>query len=238
MCSNSSLAVPPQAGAPPVAMAWLFAPLFVVVVTSLSSTAFVVQTMSTHPISPLSGRDDSIKRTMRAVGLGITSLPIYASAKPSDAERGPTNEVVSLVDGIRRKRLGSSDIMVSELALGTQRWCSDDFNAPSEELCYRFMDRAILQSGVNLIDTAEQYPIPSSQKNPEGTTELVIGKWMAQAKGRREKVVIATKITGGTLYNIPSIYPIYPIPYILYLIPRYATSHASSSTGRQGHIST
>eukprot|EP00961_Rhodomonas_salina_P217210 2934863-Rhodomonas_salina.2 len=42
-------------------------------------------------------------------------------------------------------------------------------------------------------------PIPSGPRNPEGLAEATIGKWINQEKGRREKVVIATKITG----NIP-----------------------------------
>ena len=32
--------------------------------------------------------------------------------------------------------------------------------------------------GINLIDTAEQYPIPSSKDKPEGLVETVIGNWM------------------------------------------------------------
>lgn len=59
------------------------------------------------------------------------------------------------------------------------------------------MDEAILKGGVNLIDTAEQYPIPSGQKSKEGDSEIVIGKWMGDRKVPRENVVIATKITGG-----------------------------------------
>ena len=35
---------------------------------------------------------------------------------------GPTNEVVKTVEGIKRRRLGGSDILVSEMGLGTQRW--------------------------------------------------------------------------------------------------------------------
>ncbi|CAM9356087.1 unnamed protein product, partial [Heterosigma akashiwo] len=66
----------------------------------------------------------------------------------------PTNEVVKVVDGIRHKRLGGGDIIVSEVGLGTQRWVSEDFNSPSQEDCFKFMDTAILDSGVNLIDTA------------------------------------------------------------------------------------
>lgn len=36
--------------------------------------------------------------------------------------KGPTNEVVKIVNGIKHRRLGGSDIIVSELGLGTQRW--------------------------------------------------------------------------------------------------------------------
>ena len=72
---------------------------------------------------------------------------------------GPTNEVVKVVNGIKHRRLGGSDIIVSELGLGTQRWVSNDFNAPDKDLCYSFMDEAILKRGINLIDTAEQYPM-------------------------------------------------------------------------------
>lgn len=59
------------------------------------------------------------------------------------------------------------------------------------------MDDAILRSGVNLVDTAEQYPIPSDRARPEGSTEALLGEWMSAAPGRRDKVVVATKITGG-----------------------------------------
>ena len=77
------------------------------------------------------------------------AVTVQASARVSPA---PTNAVVRVVDGIRQKRLGSSDIIVSELGLGTQRWCGADFNSPDEA---QFMDRAIL----NLIDTAGVYLI-------------------------------------------------------------------------------
>ena len=36
---------------------------------------------------------------------------------------------------MRMRTLGSSGIEVSELALGTQRWGSADFNAPDEAMC-------------------------------------------------------------------------------------------------------
>ena len=52
-------------------------------------------------------------------------------------------------------------------------------------------------NGINLVDTAEQYPIPSGPNNPEGRTEKIIGSWLAQSPSRREKLVLASKITGG-----------------------------------------
>ena len=158
------------------------------------------------PVSPLNrvniaGPLGEASRKAAALLIASTLLPQKAQASRMRMSTGSTNEVVDVVEGIRQKRLGSGDIFVSEIGLGTQRWVSDDSNAPNEQQCFAMMDRAILHGGVNLIDTAEQYPIPSSQKNPEGLVEKTIGKWMAQSKGRREKVVIATKITGGRNIN-------------------------------------
>ena len=123
---------------------------------------------------------------------------VSAAGAAAYKSKGPTNEVVKVVNGMKRRRLGGSDIIVSELGLGTQRWVSTDFNAPDKQECFRFMDRAILDGGVNLIDTAEQYPIPSdSVRSPEGATEETIGAWLKDRKVSRDKVVLATKITGG-----------------------------------------
>eukprot|EP00979_Chaetoceros_neogracilis_P010291 scaffold2432_cov249-Chaetoceros_neogracile.AAC.2 len=115
--------------------------------------------------------------------------------------KGSTNEIVKVVNGIKHRRLGGSGVVVSEIGLGTQRWVSSDFNAPDENACFGFMDEAILKSGVNLIDTAESYPIPSGGGAKEGDSERLIGKWMKDRKVNRENVVIATKITGGRNIN-------------------------------------
>src|SRR5262249_35056691 len=52
------------------------------------------------------------------------------------------------------------------------------------------MDRA-LEQGLNFFDTADVY----GQKLGEGVTEGIVGRWFAQG-GRRERVVIATKVNG------------------------------------------
>lgn len=151
------------------------------------------------------------RRKVLQAGGGIFGLPFLGGNNSASAagagntpksSKGPTNEVGKVVNGMKRRRLGGSDIFVSELGLGTQRWVSSDFNGPSKELCYEFMDEAILKRGVNLIDTAEQYPIPSDGRSAlEGDTEKVIGTWMKDRKVDRKDVVIATKITGGRNVN-------------------------------------
>jgi len=123
-------------------------------------------------------------------------LPAFGAEKAK-----ATNEVVGVVNGIRRKRLGGTEIEVSEFGLGTQRWGGVDYNSPDEALCHALLDRAV-ENGVNLVDTAEQYPIPSQfPQNPEGLTEEIIGRWIAKRRGNRERLVIASKITGGRNVN-------------------------------------
>jgi aryl-alcohol dehydrogenase-like predicted oxidoreductase len=53
------------------------------------------------------------------------------------------------------------------------------------------MDRA-LERGMNFFDTANVY----GWKIGEGITEHIIGRWFAQGGGRRDKVVLATKVYG------------------------------------------
>jgi aryl-alcohol dehydrogenase-like predicted oxidoreductase len=152
------------------------------------------------------GGHASRRNILKASG-GIFGLPFFgggdnaanaASNNIAKSSKGPTNEIVSVVNGMKRRRLGGSDIFVSELGLGAQRWMSSDFNGPGKDLCYEFMDEAILKRGVNLIDTAESYPIPSDGLTAnEGDTERVIGSWMKDRKVPRGDVVISTKITGG-----------------------------------------
>src|SRR3954447_24154389 len=84
--------------------------------------------------------------------------------------------------------LGRSGLSVSRLVLGTM-----NFGPQTEEPdAHRIMDRAI-EHGINFFDTANVY----GWKQGEGITEQIIGRWFAQGAGRREKVVIATKLYGS-----------------------------------------
>lgn len=83
--------------------------------------------------------------------------------------------------------LGRSGLLVSRLYLGTMNFGPNT----SEEDAYKIMDRA-LELGINFFDTANVY----GWVKGEGVTEQIIGRWWSQGGGRREKVVIATKVYG------------------------------------------
>jgi aryl-alcohol dehydrogenase-like predicted oxidoreductase len=83
--------------------------------------------------------------------------------------------------------LGRSGVKVSRLCLGAMNFGPYTSEAES----YRIMDRA-LALGINFFDTADVY----GGKTGEGLAEQILGRWFAQREGRREKVVLATKVYG------------------------------------------
>jgi aryl-alcohol dehydrogenase-like predicted oxidoreductase len=83
--------------------------------------------------------------------------------------------------------LGRAGVMVSRLCLGTMNFGP---YTPEQE-SYAIMDRA-LELGINFFDTANVY----GQHVGRGATEEIIGRWMAQGGGRRDKIVLATKVYG------------------------------------------
>jgi aryl-alcohol dehydrogenase-like predicted oxidoreductase len=86
---------------------------------------------------------------------------------------------------IEHKRLGKHGVLVSNLCLGTMNfgWHT------SQEDSFKIMDRA-LELGINFFDTADVY----GWGGENGDTELIMGRWFAQGGGRREAVVLATKV--------------------------------------------
>jgi aryl-alcohol dehydrogenase-like predicted oxidoreductase len=82
--------------------------------------------------------------------------------------------------------LGRAGLKVSRLCLGTMNFGPHTSEADS----FAIMDRA-LERGINFFDTANVY----GWRTGEGVTEQIVGRWLAQG-GRREQVVIATKVYG------------------------------------------
>jgi aryl-alcohol dehydrogenase-like predicted oxidoreductase len=85
-------------------------------------------------------------------------------------------------------RLGRTALRVSRLCLGTMNFGPHTSEADS----FAIMDKA-LELGINFFDTANVYGRPIGP----GTTEEIIGRWLAQGGGRREQIVLATKVYGG-----------------------------------------
>jgi aryl-alcohol dehydrogenase-like predicted oxidoreductase len=83
--------------------------------------------------------------------------------------------------------LGRTGLLVSRFCLGTMNFGPQT----TEEDSYAIMDKA-LELGINFFDTANVY----GWKLGEGVTEQILGRWFAQGGGRREKVVLATKVYG------------------------------------------
>lgn len=86
---------------------------------------------------------------------------------------------------------GRSGLSVSRLCLGTMNFGPH----ASEDDSQVIMDRA-LDLGINFFDTANRYGLREGRGH-HGLTEEIIGRWWAQGGGRREKVVLATKLYGA-----------------------------------------
>ena len=91
------------------------------------------------------------------------------------------------------KTLGSSNIEVSEVCLGSMTWGTQN-NQQEANAQIEFA----LEHGVNFIDTAEMYAVPPKPET-YGTTETIIGRWLIDNASRRDECVLATKIAGNGL---------------------------------------
>ena len=86
------------------------------------------------------------------------------------------------------RQLGESDLSVSVLSLGTMTFGEQN----SEAEAHAQLNLAVAR-GVNLIDTAEMYPVPPRAETVH-RTESYIGSWLKHQ--HRDKLVIASKIVG------------------------------------------
>ena len=89
---------------------------------------------------------------------------------------------------MKYNQLGSSDLKVSEICLGTMTFGEQN----TEGEAHAQLDMAI-DYGVNFIDTAEMYPV-APRAETQGLTEEYVGSWLKNQQ--RDKLVVATKITG------------------------------------------
>ena len=79
--------------------------------------------------------------------------------------------------------LGRSNLIVSNICLGTMHFGS----RTNEKDAFSIMDKAV-DLGINFFDTSNNYG------TKPGKAEEIIGKWFKLGGGRRDKVVLATKV--------------------------------------------
>src|SRR6266705_454601 len=92
---------------------------------------------------------------------------------------------------MQQRTIGSSDLRVPIICLGTMNWGQQNSEAEAhEQLSY-----AVDERGLTFIDTAEIYPIPP-EASKQGRTESYIGSWLKK-RGKRDDLVIATKVAAG-----------------------------------------
>ena len=97
---------------------------------------------------------------------------------------------------MKMKPLGRTDILVSDLCLGTMTYGTQTDQADAS----RQMDMA-LEAGINFIDTAEMYPVTPISAATQGDSERMVGVW-GKESGKRGDVIIATKMTGAGLTHV------------------------------------
>ncbi|OIW20924.1 hypothetical protein TanjilG_25730 [Lupinus angustifolius] len=91
-------------------------------------------------------------------------------------------------NSLEYRKLGDSDLNISEITLGTMTFGEQNTEKESHDILnYAF------ENGINALDTAEAYPIPM-KKETQGSTDLYVGSWLKSQS--RDKIILATKVCG------------------------------------------
>ena len=105
---------------------------------------------------------------------------------------------------MQMRNIGRTGLKTHPFSLGTMTFGTQT----SEADAHRQLDMAV-EAGINLIDTAELYPVNPISAKTCGDSEAIIGNWL-QKSGRRAKVLIATKVSGSGAKAVRNGAPISP----------------------------
>lgn len=149
-------------------------------------SGFVENAFSDHK-TPKKTKPRRCAEMMRFPFRRLRHIPLPRSVSPDLRSFTSTTSAA-----MKFNTLGTSGLSVSDVCLGTMTWGLQNTEAEAHEQ----LDYA-LAKGVNFLDTAELYPVPSSApKWVPGKSEEYIGTYLATRPGLREKIVIATKCMG------------------------------------------
>jgi len=119
-------------------------------------------------------------------GISAAALSIPTYPKPTTNKSVP-----GLQNGMDYVKLGSSDLEVSKVCMGTMTFGEQNTIDEGVEQ----LNLAFDEFGINFLDTAEIYPVPT-KADTQGATDQAIAKFLKQDGRKREDVVLATKVAG------------------------------------------
>ncbi len=105
---------------------------------------------------------------------------------------------------MQTRPIGRTGLKTGIFSLGTMTFGTQTPEADA----HRQLDMAV-EAGINLIDTAELYPVNPIAAETCGDSEAIVGNWLA-ASGKRDEVLVATKVAGSGAKAIRDGAPISP----------------------------
>ncbi|KWT92102.1 MULTISPECIES: aldo/keto reductase [unclassified Variovorax] len=91
---------------------------------------------------------------------------------------------------MQKVQLGQSDLRATPICLGTMTFGEQVDEPTAHAILARSLER-----GIDFIDTAEMYAVPTRAET-FGATETIIGRWFEKNPGVRHRIVLATKVAG------------------------------------------
>ncbi|XP_071938087.1 uncharacterized protein [Coffea arabica] len=115
-------------------------------------------------------------------------FPIFTQKTASRRTNTAITAKLGQKSALEYRKLGDSDLIISEITLGTMTFGQQNTEKEAHDMLNYAFD-----NGINVLDTAEAYPIPT-RKETQGLTDRYIGSWLKSQP--RDKVIVATKISG------------------------------------------
>jgi len=113
----------------------------------------------------------------------------YALSSSTSSVTTNNKAVPGLKNGMDYVKLGSSDLVVSKVCMGTMTFGEQNTLEEGVEQ----LNLAFDEYGINFLDTAEMYPVPTKAET-QGQTDIAVSKFLKNRK--REDVILATKVCG------------------------------------------
>jgi aryl-alcohol dehydrogenase-like predicted oxidoreductase len=114
------------------------------------------------------------------------------TGKADATARAPVKNVAvpGLEKGMDYVTLGDSDLVVSKVCMGTMTFGEQNTLDEGVEQLQKAWDTY----GINFLDTAEMYPVPTKAAT-QGQTDKIVAKFL-KTQAKREDVILATKVSG------------------------------------------